>query len=1111
MRGHALAVLLLGTLPVSGEAGGAGEDGEVLLPGRTRERAIAVGEVHAWRAEAGGAPLLLRVEQQGIDVVVAARRPGEEEVALTTDAPNGRWGAELLLLPAGGGEHRIEVKPAQRPGPAGRYTASLEPLPPDPESVWHRAAAAMSRAGQAVAAGTAEALAAAAAAYAEAQEGWRALGERHLEAEATHCLAAVERQRGDLRAAAQGYAAALDLWRQLGDGQREALALNRLGRVHLDGGNVEEARGAFAGALELLRRLDDRFGEGEVRGNLCLVEQTRGALPEALACYQETQALFHALGDRAQEALLLNNLGGVYDLRGEPDAALSHYARALELRRELGDRPGEAQTLNNVAAVHRAVGDWQEALRVYGQAREILSTLGDRQQEAVLLNNVGYAYASLGEPQRALAFFADALALRRATGDRRGEVITLNNLGLARRSLGELDAALAAHRQALAVATALGDGRQRATTAVRLAEVHLERSDPEAALGELAPALAHLGETGNRRGAAAALHLRGRALSLAGRPLDALPVLAAALEERRALRDRAGEAETLHVLAAAERALGRAEAARAHAREAVERVEAMRTGVVSPDLRAAFLATRRRAYELLIDLLMDRHAADPAGGHDREALAVSERARARTLLDALEGLDAAGPGGTVPAGRALRRRLSATVDRQLRQSGAAAEALSREIDALLAELDGVEAEARRRDPRYAAFSDPPAAAAHEIAGLLEDGTLLLEYALGEERSFLWAVGGGAAVRSFVLPPGREIEALARRVHEDLKTVEAGARGGSADDAAAALAKVLLSPVWSEAARARRLAVVPDAALHLVPFSALPVPEPGRAWDAGGARLPLLERHEVVYLPSAATLAVSRRRLAGRPPAPKRAAVLADPVFTAGDPRLAATGGGGQASVAAAASRDAETERGDRRIGETGVAFERLPASGEEAAAIAALAPPGEVWTALGPAASRELALSEALRAYRVVHFATHGVADAGNPERSGLVLSLLDAAGDPREGFLGLADVYELDLAADLVVLSGCRTAVGREVRGEGLMGLTRGFLYAGVPRVVASLWRVQDRTTAELMTRFYRALWQDGLPPAAALRQAQRSLRGEPRYRDPYSWAGFVLQGEWR
>ncbi len=189
----------------------------------------------------------------------------------------------------------------------------------------------------------------------------------------------------------------------------------------------------------------------------------------------------------------------------------------------------------------------------------------------------------------------------------------------------------------------------------------------------------------------------------------------------------------------------------------------------------------------------------------------------------------------------------------------------------------------------------------------------------------------------------------------------------------------------------------------------------------------------------------------------------------------------------------------------------MPATRNEAEAIKALAPRGMVWLGLGLDANREAVTSGKLRDYRVLHFATHAVADTRNPELSGLFLSQVDAKGRPQNGFLGLSDIYDLDLDAGLVVLSGCRTALGKEVRGEGVMGLTRGFLYAGVPRVVASLWPVQDRATAELMKLFYQAMWRDHdpLPPAAALREAQRSL--SRRYPDPYLWAGFVLQGDWR
>jgi CHAT domain-containing protein/tetratricopeptide (TPR) repeat protein len=820
----------------------------------------------------------------------------------------------------------------------------------------------------------------------------------------------------------------------------------------------------------------------------------------ALSCYQEALAVFRELGAIRHQARVLNNLGGIHDLLGEPDAALEHYGQALALRRQIGDREGEAQTLINIAVIHLTAGEWQEALRLFGQAREIPGGLRDRSLEASLLNNIGYTYNSLGEPQRALVFLEQALALRRAIGDLRGEVITRNNLGLAWRNLGDLEEALESHRLALELAVALGDARQEAVTRQRLGEALLERGDSAAALQEIAQALPPFQRAGLRRGEVEILELRGRALAQAERPREALALFEDVLVRRRALHDRPGEAGTLVALAAAEQSLRLHDAASLHAEAAVARVEELRNGFASPDLRASFLATRRRAFALLIDLLMDRHAAAPRGGHDRAALEVSEKARARGLTDALQR--AAGrSASTVPVRlldrrRSLRLRLSAKADKLIqlseRPDDPKAVAREREIESLQAELDGIEAEIRRQDPSYATFSDPRPIAVDEITRLLEPGTLLLEYSLGERRSFLWAIGPGS-FRSFVLPSRREIEALARQVYEEMSTVEAGSerRGRAAE----ALGRILLEPVWKEGEGLRRLVVVPDAALHIVPFGALPAPDPGTSWDAAAPRKPLLESLEVVAIPSATTLALQRQRLEQRIAAMQWAAVLADPVFSAEDPRLAGPA--------------------DRRASAPVVppfpVFERLPASRREAEAIAALAPKGQVWTALGFAASREAVLSGQLRSYRVVHFATHGLADARNPELSGLVLSLVDAAGRPQEGFLGLTDIYELDLGADLVVLSGCRTALGKEVGGEGLMGLTRAFLYAGVPRVVGGLWRVEDRTTAELMSHFYQALWRDGLSPAAALRQAQRSLRRDPRYRHPHSWAGFLLQGDWR
>ena len=233
-------------------------------------------------------------------------------------------------------------------------------------------------------------------------------------------------------------------------------------------------------------------------------------------------------------------------------------------------------------------------------------------------------------------------------------------------------------------------------------------------------------------------------------------------------------------------------------------------------------------------------------------------------------------------------------------------------------------------------------------------------------------------------------------------------------------------------------------------------------------------------------------------------MLADPVFDAADPRLAAQAGKGAA--AGAKLRSASS-------------FLRLPWSRREAEAIAVIAENAEIaagtsagrpLVALDFRASRATALSPDLAGYRIVHFATHGIIDSRTPALSGLMLSRVDEQGAPQEGFLGLRDIYNLRLGADLAVLSGCETALGKQVRGEGLVGLTQGFLYAGARQVVASLWRIEDRSTAELMSRFYRGLLVEHRSPAAALRQAQLAIRDDKRWRSPYYWSGFVLQGDW-
>src|SRR5262249_54751991 len=348
--------------------------------------------------------------------------------------------------------------------------------------------------------------------------------------------------------------------------------------------------------------------------------------------------------------------------------------------------------------------------------------------------------------------------------------------------------------------------------------------------------------------------------------------------------------------------------------------------------------------------------------------------------------------------------------------------------------------------------------------VLDNDTLLLEFSLGEDHSYLWAVTK-TSITGYELPKRAEIEAAALHVYRIF-----GANdfivGRTVAEASAALSQMLLGPV-AEQLGAKRLLIVADGALQYLPFGALPAPTAGsndQRSQIPNNLIPLIVQHEVVSLPSASTLAVLRREVSERKPAAKLVAVLADPVFDKNDPRVISRIGrmttgarnqGNKSRALGAQRRPLTALNLERSARESGVVrFDRLGFSRREAEAIATLTHEGERLKALDFKASRAMALSDELGQYRIVHFATHGLLNSQHPELSGLVFSLVDERGQPQDGFLPAHEVYNLKLNADLVVLSGCQTALGKDVKGEGLVGLTRGFMYAGAPRVVASLWR---------------------------------------------------------
>ena len=478
-----------------------------------------------------------------------------------------------------------------------------------------------------------------------------------------------------------------------------------------------------------------------------------------------------------------------------------------------------------------------------------------------------------------------------------------------------------------------------------------------------------------------------------------------------------------------------------------------------------------------------RHGIDPSLLERKQALAQSIDAKAQSQMELLSG----------------------------KHTEEEAEAARKELSALTNELEQLEGRIRESSPQFTALVQPVPLGLEEIQEkILDRDTLLLEYSLGEERSFVWAVTPDA-IKSFELPKRAVIEPAARRVYELLtartisvprETLEQRRQRLELADAeyvkaSAILSRMILGPAATEL-KDKRLLIVSDGVLQYIPFAGLPDPADTQ---------PLIVAHEVVMTPSASVVGLLRQETANRKPASKMIAVLADPVFSNDDPRVAAARLGRPAPI------QKDTPVVALRSGsDTGLdGLRRLRFSRQEADAIARLAGSDAKLEAIDFAANRKLATSGELGQYRVVHFATHGIINNSHPELSGIVLSLVDEKGQPQNGFLRLYDLYNLKLSADLVVLSACQTALGKEIRGEGLVGLTRGFMYAGAPRVIASLWQIDDRASAEFMKRFYEAMLSQKLRPAAALRAAQVSMSHDPRWRGPHYWAAFTLQGEWK
>ncbi len=870
-------------------------------------------------------------------------------------------------------------------------------------------------------------------------------------------------------------------------------------------GTAESLRQAIAKweeALPLFRAVGDRRSESVTLNNIGLVYSDLGQKQKALEFYNQSLPLRREVGDKTGEAVTLNNIGAVYSNLGEKQKALEFYNQSLPLRRVVGDKTGEAVTLNNIGKVYDDLGQKQKALEFYNQSLPLRREVGDKTGEAVTLNNIGKVYDDLGEKQKALEYYNQSLPIFRVVGDKSGEASTLNNIGGLYSDLGEKQKALEYLNQSLPIFREVGNKKQEALTLNNIGGVYSDLGEQQKALERYNQSLSLSREVGDKAGEAAILNNIGGLYSDLGEKQKALLYLNQSLPLSRVVGNKTQEALTLYNIAYLEHDRGNLKDSLTNIEAAINIIEELRTKITTQQLRTSYFSTVQNYYKFYIDLLMRLHKTNPSLGYEAKALQASESARARSLLEILTEARADIRQGVDPKlveqERSLQQQLGATEQSRVKllngqYTNKQLDAIKQQIESILTQLQQVEAQIRATSPRYAALKYPQPLTLQQIQQqVLDDNTLLLEYSLGEERSYLWAVTK-TSINSYELPKSSDIETAAKAYYQQLTSEQI-----PNSEVGMKLSQMLLAPVTNQLAN-KRLLVVSDGALQSIPFAALPIP----ASDSKEVT-PLLVQNEIVSLPSASTIAVLRNEVKGRSPAPKTLMAIADPVFTNKDERFKTS----QPQTNNSTSNPTDVKRSASDIG---VILDRLKYTRTEANTILSLVPEAQRTSAFDFAASRSTATNPDLAKYKIIHFATHGLLNNVNPELSGIVLSLFDDKGTDSDGFLRLADIFNLNLPAELVVLSACETGLGKDVKGEGLVGLTRGFMYAGAKGVVVSLWSVKDNATAELMKKFYQQMLDKGLNPVAALRAAQLEMWKTQQWKSPYYWAAFVVQGEWK
>jgi CHAT domain-containing protein/Tfp pilus assembly protein PilF len=893
--------------------------------------------------------------------------------------------------------------------------------------------------------------------------------------------------QGDYSQALAVYYLAQSIGEQIGDKAWIARTMNSIGNVHLSQGNYAWALEHFQKSLAMSEAIGDRAGTAITLSNIGIVHYRQGDYEQALEYYQKSLVTLEALENKAEIARILGNIGIVHRQQGNYAQALECYQRSLTTSEAIGDRFGVARTLHNIGNVHLSQGNYARALEYYQKSLVMSEAIGIKYGIAFTLVNIGNVYSDQGNYEQALEHYQKGLAMLEALENKAEIARTLNSIGVVHHRQDDYAQALKYFQKSLATNEAIGDRSGIAESQNSFGDVYKSQGNYEQALEYYQKSLAMNEALGDKAGIVYALINIGYVHNKRDRYSQAMDFA----ERAAALARQIGSPDTLwqaHLAAGiAYRALKQPAQARQAFADAINTIETMRTQVAGGEQEAQrFFESKLSPYLAMVDLLVTQNNL-------AEALTYAERAKSRVLLDGLYS-------GRVNVAKAM----TAQEQEQERKLNNQLVSLNTQINrenlrpqSDQARLTELKAQLQKARLDYEAFQtslysahpelrtqrgEAQALTPEQAAALLPDARVaLLELVVAEDKSFLFVftknAGDQNPVVFKVFPIAIKQKELAKLTEQFRQQL--AQPGSPVNKMAREIFDLLFKDAHSLIQDKDKLVIVPDGPLWEMPFQALLSPR----------NRYLIQDHAIAYTPS---LTVLREMIKLR----QRKSSEAPTLLAVGNPALG-------------------TEVVERRKVLMDDPLDPLPDAEKQALSLGKFYGPRRSRIYVGAAATEGRVKAEAGQ-YNTLHLATHGILNDRSPMYSHLVLARIDEK-DKDDGLLEAWEILNLDLKADLAVLSACETARGRVGAGEGMIGLTWALFVAGVPTTVVSQWKVRSDSTAELMVEFHRLLQArdaKGAPRlsrAEALRQAALKLLGSNQYRHPFFWAGFVLVGDWR